>query len=199
VDVGLGRPISDPPGLLDWARKVDTGPFSTLALLDRLVYDNPEPLVTLAAVAGAARRIRVQTEVLLGPLRQPALMAKQVATLDRLSGGRLTLGIGLGARRDDYEVAGIDPHNRGARLDQIMKEMRRIEEARGNIHRYCSGPQYMDMPENYADMAVRMMLTTSGDIRDAINRLTDIGADEIIFYCWSPDTGQIDRFAETLT
>jgi hypothetical protein len=48
-------------------------------------------------------------------------------------------------------------------------------------------------------MAVRMMLTTSGDIRDAINRLTDIGADEIIFYCWSPDTGQIDRFAETLT
>jgi alkanesulfonate monooxygenase SsuD/methylene tetrahydromethanopterin reductase-like flavin-dependent oxidoreductase (luciferase family) len=288
VNVGLGLPISDPSVLLDWARKADAGPFSTLALLDRLVYDNPEPLVTLAAVAGAAGRIRVQTEVLLAPLRDPALMAKQVATLDRLAGGRLTLGIGLGARRDDYKAAGVDPHGRGARLDHVMTEMRRIwlgepyseeigpigpaparhggpellfgafrpaaiqriarfgdgllcaapiaemdrlfrateqawrsagrtgrpklvaqlyaalgpastvEEARGHIHRYCSGPQYMDMPENYADMAVQGMLTTSGEVRDAINRLTDIGADEIIFYCWSPDTGQIDRFAEAL-
>jgi alkanesulfonate monooxygenase SsuD/methylene tetrahydromethanopterin reductase-like flavin-dependent oxidoreductase (luciferase family) len=288
VNVGLGLPISDPPVLLDWARKADAGPFSTLALLDRLVYDNPEPLVTLAAIAGAVSRIRVQTEVLLAPLRQPALMAKQVATLDRLSGGRLTLGIGLGARRDDYKAAGIDLNRRGARLDQVMSDMRRIwlgepyaqdigpigpaparhggpevlfggfkpaaiqriarfgdgllcaspiadmdrlfrateqawrsagrtgrpklvaqlnaalgpdptiEEARSHIRRYYSGPQYMELPANYTDMVVQRMLTTSDQVRDAINRLADIGASEIIFYCWSPDTTQIDRFAETL-
>src|SRR4051812_493187 len=126
MNVGLGLPISDPPVLLDWARRANAGPFSTLALLDRLVYDNPEPLVTLAALAGATDRIRVQTEVLLAPLREPALMAKQVATLDRLSGGRLTLGIGLGARRDDYKAARVEPRGRGARLDEIMRDMRRI-------------------------------------------------------------------------
>ncbi|GAA4619121.1 LLM class flavin-dependent oxidoreductase [Actinoallomurus liliacearum] len=288
MKVGLGLPISDLAVLFDWARRADAGPFSTLALLDRLVYDNPEPLVTLAAIAGAVDRIRVQTEVLLAPLRPPALMAKQVATLDRLSGGRLTLGIGLGARRDDYIAAGIDPHGRGARLDQVMKDMRRVwlgepygegagpigpaparhggpevlfggfkpaaiqriarfgdgllcaspiaemdglfraaeqawrsagrpgrpklvaqlnaalgpdrilEEARGEIRRYYGGPQYMELPADYTGMVVRRMLTTAGEVRDAVDRLTNIGADEIIFYCWSSDPGQVDRFSETL-
>jgi alkanesulfonate monooxygenase SsuD/methylene tetrahydromethanopterin reductase-like flavin-dependent oxidoreductase (luciferase family) len=288
VNVGLGLPISDPPGLLEWARRADGGPFSTLALLDRLVYENPEPLVTLAAIAGAVGRIRVQTEVLLAPLREPALMAKQIASLDRLSGGRLTVGIGLGARRDDYKAAGIDPHGRGARLDEIMATMRRIwsgepyeqeigpigpaptrrggpeilfggfkpvtlrriarfgdgllcaspiddmhhffrateqewdaagrtgrpklvaqlnaalgpdetlDEAREEIRRYYSGPEYMNLPPDYTDMVVQRMLTTPDEVRDAVNRLTYARADEIIFYCWCPDPAQIDRFAEAL-
>ncbi|MBF8189823.1 LLM class flavin-dependent oxidoreductase [Nonomuraea sp. K274] len=126
MNVGLGLPIGRPTVLLEWARRADEGPFTTLALLDRLVYDNPEPLVALAMLAGATSRIRVQTEVLLAPLRDPALLAKQAATLDRMSGGRFTLGIGLGARRDDYEVAGADVHTRGARLDETMAVLRRV-------------------------------------------------------------------------
>ncbi|GAA1955724.1 LLM class flavin-dependent oxidoreductase [Catenulispora subtropica] len=126
MKVGIGLPVSDPAVLLDWARRADAGPFSTLGLLDRLVYDNPEPLVALAAVAGATSRIRVQTEVLLAPLREPALLAKQAATLDRISGGRFVLGLGVGGREDDHEVAGVDLRTRGRRLDEQMAVMRRI-------------------------------------------------------------------------
>src|SRR5262245_55400926 len=117
MKVGLGLPISEPATLLSWARRADAGPFTALGLLDRFVYDNPEPLVTLAAVAGATSRIRVQTEVLLAPLRDPVLLAKQAATLDRISGGRFTLGIGVGTREDDYQAAGVAFSRRGRRLD----------------------------------------------------------------------------------
>jgi alkanesulfonate monooxygenase SsuD/methylene tetrahydromethanopterin reductase-like flavin-dependent oxidoreductase (luciferase family) len=126
VNIGLGLPIGDPSTLLTWARRADAGPFSSLGLLDRLVYDNPEPLVTLAAVAGATARIRIQTEVLLAPLHEPALLAKQTATLDRLSGGRFTLGIGVGGRDDDYRAAGVDIHRRGRRLDEQLATLRRV-------------------------------------------------------------------------
>lgn len=125
MNVGLGLPINDPAQLLSWARRADAGPFSTLGLLDRLVYDNPEPLVTLAVLAGATSRVRVQTEVLIAPLHNTAVLAKQAATLDRLSGGRFTLGIGTAGREDDYLAAGVDVHRRGRRLDEQLALLRR--------------------------------------------------------------------------
>ncbi|MFD8198860.1 LLM class flavin-dependent oxidoreductase [Streptomyces sp. NPDC003470] len=126
MKIGLGLPIDDPALLLTWARRADAGPFSTLGLLDRLVYGNPEPLVTLAALAGATSRVRVQTEVLIAPVHGTALLAKQTATLDRLSGGRFTLGIGVGGRADDCLAAGIDIRRRGRRLDEQMATLRRL-------------------------------------------------------------------------
>ncbi|MFE6780476.1 LLM class flavin-dependent oxidoreductase [Streptomyces sp. NPDC057702] len=126
VPVGIGLPISDPITLLTWAERADAGPFSTLGLLDRLVYDNPEPLVTLAAIAGATRRVRIQTEVLLAPLREPVLLAKQAATLDRISDGRFTLGLGLGGREDDYQAVGADVRRRGRTLDEQLAVLRRV-------------------------------------------------------------------------
>ena len=126
MDLGLGLPIADPARLPEWARRAEGAGFATVALLDRLAYDNPEPLVTLAAVAGATDLIRLQTEVLLGPLREPALLAKQAATLDVISGGRLTLGLGVGGREDDHAAAGVPIGERGRRMDALLSDLRAI-------------------------------------------------------------------------
>lgn len=126
MDLGLGLPISNPGCLLDWARRAERAGFDTLALLDRLAFDNPEPLVALSVLAGATARIRLQTEVLLGPLRATALLAKQVATLDRMSGGRFVLGIGAGGRDDDHAAAGTPITRRGRMLDAQLTALREI-------------------------------------------------------------------------
>jgi alkanesulfonate monooxygenase SsuD/methylene tetrahydromethanopterin reductase-like flavin-dependent oxidoreductase (luciferase family) len=126
MDLGLGLPISNPAVLPEWARRAEAAGFDSLALLDRLVYDNPEPLVALAVLAGATTRVRLQTEVLLAPLRPTALLAKQVATLDAMSGGRFVLGVGVGGRADDHGAAGTPLERRGAILDRQLVELRQI-------------------------------------------------------------------------
>src|SRR5215467_1303859 len=118
--VGVGLP-SGIPGtssrlMLDWARKADEGPFSSLGVIDRLVYDSYEPLTTLAAVSAVTHRVKLATTIVIGPLHNNALLAKMAATVDALSGGRLVLGLAVGARKEDYEVAGIDYRTRGRRL-----------------------------------------------------------------------------------
>ncbi|MFE6886768.1 LLM class flavin-dependent oxidoreductase [Streptomyces sp. NPDC057694] len=281
MNVGIGLPIGDPTTLLTWAQRADDGPFSTLGLLDRLVYDNPEPLVALSVLAGATSRVRVQTEVLLAPLRDTALLAKQAATLDRMSGGRLVLGIGVGGRDDDHRATGIDMHTRGRRLDEQMAVMGRlwsgepyadgvgpigpsparpggpeilfggfkpaalervarwgdgflsaaapswagglfdtvrafwkehgregkprmvaqvnvalgpdevIDDARANMHAYYA---FTGM----ADRMVDGLLTTPTAVSDAIARFTDLGADEVMLYCYGLDPNQVGRLADLL-
>ncbi|BCY05923.1 LLM class flavin-dependent oxidoreductase [Actinoplanes sp. L3-i22] len=137
MEIGLGLPISDPALLPEWARLAEEHRFATVALLDRLVYDNPEPLIALAALAGATTRIRLQTEVLLGPLRSTALLAKQVATLDRMSAGRFVLGVGVGGREDDHVAAGVPLNRRGRLLDAQLADLRKIW--RGEPYQAISG------------------------------------------------------------
>jgi alkanesulfonate monooxygenase SsuD/methylene tetrahydromethanopterin reductase-like flavin-dependent oxidoreductase (luciferase family) len=126
MDLGLGLPVSNPAVLPEWARRAEAAGFDSLALLDRLTYDNPEPLVALGVLAGATNRVRLQTEVLLAPLRPTALLAKQVATLDAMSGGRFVLGVGVGGREDDHAAAGVPIERRGAILDRQLVELRQI-------------------------------------------------------------------------
>ncbi|MFF7899233.1 LLM class flavin-dependent oxidoreductase [Streptomyces sp. NPDC088817] len=281
MNVGIGLPIADPATLLTWAQRADDGPFSTLGLLDRLVYHNPEPLVALAVLAGATSRIRVQTEVLLAPLRDTALLAKQTATLDRMTGGRLVLGLGIGGRDDDHQAAGTDKRTRGRRLDEQMAVMRRlwsgepygdgvgpigpaparpggpevlfggfkpaaiervarwgdgflaaaapswagslfdtarrfwkeydrdgeprivaqvnvalgpedvVHDAQANMHAYYA---FTGM----ADRMVAGMLTTPTEIRHAITDFANLGADEVMLYCYGLDPNQVGRLADVL-
>jgi probable F420-dependent oxidoreductase len=83
-----------------------------------------EALMTLAYVAAATSRITLGTEVLVLPQRQPALVAKQVATLDTLSGGRVRLGVGVGWQESEYEALGEDFKTRGARMDEAIRLLR---------------------------------------------------------------------------
>ncbi|GAA0345599.1 LLM class flavin-dependent oxidoreductase [Actinoallomurus spadix] len=281
MNVGIGLPIGDPALLLDWARRADAGPFSTLGLLDRLVFDNPEPLVALAVLAGATSRVRVQTEVLLAPLRDTALLAKQAATLDRMTGGRLVLGLGIGGREDDHRVAGVDLRTRGRRLDGQLAVLRRVWAGEpygdgagpiGPAPARTGGPEVLfggfkpvalervarwgdgflaaaapsragglfDTVRTFwkeygregeprivaqvnvalgspavvedararmrayyaftgtADRMVAGMLTTPGEIRDAIAAFADLGADEVMLYCYGLDPAQVDRLADVL-
>jgi alkanesulfonate monooxygenase SsuD/methylene tetrahydromethanopterin reductase-like flavin-dependent oxidoreductase (luciferase family) len=106
--------------ILEWARKADAGPFSTLSTLDRLVYPNYEALMTLAAVTSVTQRIRLMTTVLIAPLRNPGVLAKQSASLDALSGGRWTLGLGIGGREDDFMVANEPFHFRSQHFEEKL-------------------------------------------------------------------------------
>jgi alkanesulfonate monooxygenase SsuD/methylene tetrahydromethanopterin reductase-like flavin-dependent oxidoreductase (luciferase family) len=137
MEIGIGLPtaIAGVGGgeLLDWARRSDDLPFATISVLDRIVFPNHEPLIALAAVAAVTRRVRLMTAVLLAPLRSTALLAKQIATLDAISGGRVVLGVGVGNRGDDFEAAGADFHRRGRQLDQQIAAMRRIWSGEGGI------------------------------------------------------------------
>ncbi|WP_433601359.1 LLM class flavin-dependent oxidoreductase [Nocardia sp. CA-135953] len=281
MHVGLGLPISDPAALLDWARRADAGPFSTLALLDRLVYDNPEPLVALGMIAGATSRIKVQTEVLIAPLREPSLLAKQAATLDRMSGGRLVLGLGVGGRADDHIASGTELRSRGRRMDEQLEIMRRLWSGRpygtdcgpiGPAPLRPEGPELLfggfqpaaidrvgrwgggflaaaapswagglfdtarrswkehgregeprivaqvnvalgtpDLIEDArasmgayyeftgrAEFMLAGMLTTPDEIRTAISQFEDLGADEVMLYCYGRDADQVDRLADVI-
>ncbi len=133
MDVGVGLPNAvpgvDPRTVVDWARRADDGPFASLGTVDRVVYDNIEPLVSLAAAAAVTSRVELVTCILISPLRERSTLAKQAVSLDVLSGGRFTLGVAIGARGDDYELNEFDDH-RGNRLTDQITELRQLWEAK---------------------------------------------------------------------
>jgi alkanesulfonate monooxygenase SsuD/methylene tetrahydromethanopterin reductase-like flavin-dependent oxidoreductase (luciferase family) len=131
VDIGIGLPTTIPGTegrtLVDWARHAEEAGFSTVGTIGRLVYQSYEELIALSAAAAVTSRIRLTTGVLLAPLyTNAALLAKQAASLDRLSGGRLVLGLGLGGREDDFAASGLSTQGRGHRFDEQVALMKQV-------------------------------------------------------------------------
>ncbi|MCB0933502.1 MAG: LLM class flavin-dependent oxidoreductase [Mycobacterium sp.] len=116
------EPDLDATTLRHWAQAVDAGPFSSLCWGERIAFTNPDALTLLGALAAWTDRVSLITTVVVPQLRDPVLLAKALATGDMLSGGRLTVGIGVGGRREDYRAVGADP------AGQTMGEMaQRVE------------------------------------------------------------------------
>jgi alkanesulfonate monooxygenase SsuD/methylene tetrahydromethanopterin reductase-like flavin-dependent oxidoreductase (luciferase family) len=131
MEIGIGLPstLASATGadILTWAREADTAGFSTLGTIDRLVYGNHETIPTLAAAAAVTDRIGLTTAILIAPFRgNGTLLAKQLATVDSFADGRLTVGIAVGGRDDDYTASGTDFHRRGAIFDDQLAEMRAV-------------------------------------------------------------------------
>jgi len=125
--IGLGLPNAipkaDPADLVRWAVIGSQADFSCLATTDRIVYDSYDSLTTLAAAAAVSDK-PLMTSILIAPLRSnTTLLAKQAATVDRLCGGRLTLGLAVGARPDDFRASGVAHDRRGNILDAQLAQL----------------------------------------------------------------------------
>lgn len=111
---------------IDWCRLAEEGPFASLSTGERITFHNPEALTTLAAAAALTERVRIMTNVVVTPWHATTLLAKQLATLDVISAGRLDVGVGVGARGQDYEAVGAPMDDRHQRLDDQVAELRRL-------------------------------------------------------------------------
>lgn len=186
MDIGIGLPSTIPgiPGrlILDWARAAERAGFSTLGTLDRLVYGNLETVPTLAAAAAVTERIRLTTAVMIGPYRgNGALLAKQLSTVDSIAGGRLTVGIAVGGREDDFAATASPYAERGKAFDAQLAEMRAVwaGEPRGYAGPIGPAPVRKGGPP----------LLIGGGSPAAFRRMTEFGAG------WILGAGGPDAFA----
>ncbi|UXA20823.1 TIGR03619 family F420-dependent LLM class oxidoreductase [Mycobacterium sp. SMC-4] len=152
LPVFSAEPTFNWPATLALARAMDTAGIDRVAVSDHVVfgentdaYGDPsvggtvggvqptgpdgawlEPLSVLSAIAASTSRIRLSTAVLLAALRRPTVLAKQLATLDVISGGRLDVGVGVGWQREEYEACGLPFDRRGALLDHTLDVCRTL-------------------------------------------------------------------------
>jgi alkanesulfonate monooxygenase SsuD/methylene tetrahydromethanopterin reductase-like flavin-dependent oxidoreductase (luciferase family) len=177
MHIGIGLPSTIPgiPGRLitDWASAAEQAGFSSLGTLDRLVYGNLEAIPTLAAAAAVTERIGLTTAVLIGPYRgNGALLAKQLASVDAIAGGRLTVGIAAGARQDDFEATASPYAERGREFDRQLGELRAVwaQEPRGFAGPIGPAPVRAGGPP----------LLFGGNVAATFRRMTDYGAGWIL-------------------
>jgi alkanesulfonate monooxygenase SsuD/methylene tetrahydromethanopterin reductase-like flavin-dependent oxidoreductase (luciferase family) len=130
MQIGVGLPIREPhidgAFIKEWSRRADRAGFSSLAVTDRVVFYAKEPLIALAVAGAVTERIRLMTTAVVVPTRETTLFARQAASIDALTNGRLSIGTGVAVREEDYIATGYDFHKRGKRLDEQLEILRRI-------------------------------------------------------------------------
>ncbi|HKT01477.1 MAG TPA: LLM class flavin-dependent oxidoreductase [Rugosimonospora sp.] len=168
MEIGIGLPNTLPvngPVLVDWARRAEERGFAMVATIDRIVYPNYDSLTSLALAAGATTRIGLLTDILLTPLYQPVWLAKATASLHAASGGRLTLGLGVGGRPDDFAAMNRDMGRRGRLMDETLDIL-----DRGWAGESVTGDEFGVVPEPAAGHAVPVLIGGTSDA--TIRRVT---------------------------
>ncbi len=129
MEIGIGIPNSvrgtTGAQLLEWARRAEAAGFSSLASIGAVSYPSYEELTVFAAAGAVTERINFLTNVLIAPARSTAELAKQAATVQELTGGRLTLGLGAGWRDVDFTLTGRDFAARGRLFDEQLVDLHR--------------------------------------------------------------------------
>jgi alkanesulfonate monooxygenase SsuD/methylene tetrahydromethanopterin reductase-like flavin-dependent oxidoreductase (luciferase family) len=151
MKIGIGLPTTIPgvqrDEVLDWSKRSEAAGFSSLGTIDRLVYPNWEPLVSLGAAAAVTETIGLVTAILILPYRATAaLVAKQAATVQVLSGGRLMFGVAIGSRDDDYTAAGVPTETRGEQFEEMLDEIKRLWAGEQRGYAGGVGPDVSDNP-----------------------------------------------------
>lgn len=182
MQLGIGLPthIAHVPGPLTvpWARRAEHRGFASLATIDRLVYESLDSIVALSVAAGATAEIALVTNVLLAPLYPAAVLAKQLATVADTTGDRLTVGLGVGNRTDDYSAAGVDFGRRGRVLDRTVGLLRDTWRAAPGIGDRPLCPRPLRIPVLFggrSEATVRRVATigdgwSAGALRDYANQ-----------------------------
>jgi alkanesulfonate monooxygenase SsuD/methylene tetrahydromethanopterin reductase-like flavin-dependent oxidoreductase (luciferase family) len=128
--IGIGLPAAVPGAagsVARWGTEAERLGFQSVSVIDRLVYDNLDPLVALGAAAARTERIELMTTVLnVGYRRNAVVLGKQLASVDQLSGGRLTAGLALGGWPEDYAASEAPLTGRGALFDATLATLRRV-------------------------------------------------------------------------
>lgn len=180
IGIGLPNHVARVRGSLisEWAHHAEQRGFASVASIDRVVYPSLDSIVALSAAAGATRDIGLVTNVLLAPLYPATSLAKQLASLADIAGNRLTLGLGVGGRTDDYTATGADFHQRGRVLDRTVELMRRAWQADvviGDVP-LCPAPVRIPVLFGGASPATLRRVATVGDgwaagaVRDYANQ-----------------------------
>jgi alkanesulfonate monooxygenase SsuD/methylene tetrahydromethanopterin reductase-like flavin-dependent oxidoreductase (luciferase family) len=128
--IGIGLPAAVPDTdmtrLSDWAAEAERAGFDSVGVIDRLIYDNLDPLTALAAASSRTERVALTTSILCVNWRaNPVLLAKQLASVNRLSGGRVVAGMGMGGWPADYEASGVRLTGKAAVFDAALAAMER--------------------------------------------------------------------------
>jgi alkanesulfonate monooxygenase SsuD/methylene tetrahydromethanopterin reductase-like flavin-dependent oxidoreductase (luciferase family) len=174
MKLGIGLPNTmahetDRGLMLDWARLADEAGFHTLATIDKPAYDSWDPLVTLAGAAAVTERARLATTILQLPNRNEVLVAKQAAVVDRLSNGRLDLGVAQGGRGDDYEVLGASARGRSQRFEEQVGRIREIwagARESDREHGVTGPPPVQDQPPIWAGAAAEKAIERAIRVAD---------------------------------
>ena len=219
MKIGMTLPVMEPDltrkDLEKWTKKIDTGPWSHIALGERILFPNPEFISTLSAVAAWTNRVEIIATVSILTMHNPILSAKQFATIDLLAEGRFTLGVGVGGREEDYTAINSNwSDRRWATLAKNVKTMQSVwskdyhkemgpntfSKAGPQILAGAVGPKAMSMSADFAEGLAGFSFNADlKEINDSFNRVEEAFAQKKVsprlitsFWFGLGDTGRDD-------